>query len=156
MPTIASMTIGKKATRKTISTLEVIPKPNHTRKSGASATLGWTTPSGLLSYNECPGNATAPGAARGMRHLKLLLFRAAYNLPVTLGLARGVFARHGLGLEIAYTRGSQMVVDSLGAGDYDVGVLSADDVVYEVEAHGADLFMFMGLHGGILTLVARP
>jgi NitT/TauT family transport system substrate-binding protein len=91
-----------------------------------------------------------------MRHLSVLLFRAAYNLPVTLGLARGVFARHGLGLEIAYTRGSQMVVDSLAAGDYDVGVLSADDVVYEVEAHGADLFMFMGLHGGILTLVARP
>jgi ABC-type nitrate/sulfonate/bicarbonate transport system substrate-binding protein len=28
--------------------------------------------------------------------------------------------------------------------------------VYEVEAHGSDLFIFMGLHGGILQLVARP
>jgi ABC-type nitrate/sulfonate/bicarbonate transport system substrate-binding protein len=91
-----------------------------------------------------------------MTRVKLLLFRAAYNLPVTLGMARGVFARHGLDLEIAYTRGSQMVVDGLRAGEYDLGVLSADDVVYEVQAHGADLFMFMGLHGGILTLVGRP
>lgn len=88
--------------------------------------------------------------------VRIILFRAAYNLPVTLGRARGVFARHGLALEIAYTRGSQMVSAGLRSGDYDAGVLSADDVVYEVEAHGADLFMFMGLHAGILALVARP
>jgi ABC-type nitrate/sulfonate/bicarbonate transport system substrate-binding protein len=91
-----------------------------------------------------------------MQRLRLSLFRAAYNLPVTLGLARGVFARHGLAVDIEYTRGSKMVTDGLLAGDYDLGVLSADDVVYEVETHGADLFMFMGLHGGILSLVARP
>lgn len=88
--------------------------------------------------------------------VRIILFRAAYNLPVTLGLARGVFARHGLGLEITYTRGSQMVSTGLLSGEYDAGVLAADDVVYEVEAHGADLFMFMGLHAGILALVARP
>ncbi len=90
------------------------------------------------------------------RRLRLILFRAAYNLPVTLGLARGVFARHGLELDIAYTRGSQMVSDALLDGERDLGVLAADDVVYEVERRGADLFIFMGLHAGILTLMARP
>ena len=85
-----------------------------------------------------------------------MLFRAAYNLPVTLGVQRGVFASHGLDLDIVYTRGSQMAVELLRTGERDLGVLSADDVVYEVEAHGSDLFIFMGLHGGILTLVARP
>lgn len=93
-----------------------------------------------------------------MQHepLRIILFRAAYNLPVTLGLGRGVFARHGLALDITYTRGSQMTSAGLLSGEYDLGVLAADDVVYEVEAHGADLFMFMGLHAGILTLIARP
>ena len=91
-----------------------------------------------------------------MRRLKLILFRAAYNLPVTAGIARGVFARHGLELDILYTRGSKMVVDALSSGDRDLGVLSADDVVYEVETNAADLFIFMGLHGGILQLIARP
>ena len=91
-----------------------------------------------------------------MRVLKVILFRAAYNLPVTAGMARGVFARHGLELDIAYTRGSQMVTQALLDGERDLGVLSADDVVYEVEAHGADLFIVMGLHGGILQLIARP
>jgi ABC-type nitrate/sulfonate/bicarbonate transport system substrate-binding protein len=88
--------------------------------------------------------------------MRALFFRAAYNLPVTLGVARGLYARHGLDLEIAYTRGSTMVTEGLLSGRYDLGVLSADDIVYEVETHGADLFMFMGLHAGILTLVARP
>lgn len=86
----------------------------------------------------------------------MILFRAAYNLPVTAGLARGVFAGHGLDVDLAYTRGSQMVTEGLRSGSYDIGVLSADDVIYEVETHGADLFMFMGLHAGILTLIARP
>lgn len=91
-----------------------------------------------------------------LTRVRALLFRAAYNLPVTSGVVQGVFARHGLDVEIAYTRGSTMVTEGLRSGAYDLGVLAADDVVYEVEAHGADLFMFMGLHAGILSLVARP
>jgi len=88
--------------------------------------------------------------------LTVMLFRAAYNLPVTAGLAGGFFAKHGLELDIRYTRGSKMLSDALLEGRCDLGVLSADDVVYEVEARRADLFMFMGLHGGILRLIARP
>ncbi len=49
-----------------------------------------------------------------------------------------------------------MTSDALLDGERDLGVLAADDVVYEVERRSADLFMFMGLHAGILTLMARP
>ena len=91
-----------------------------------------------------------------MRRLRVILFRAAYNLPVTAGMTRGIFAKQGLELDIVYTRGSKMVTESLLGGDCDLGVLAADDVVYEVETNGADLFAFMGLHAGILQLVARP
>ena len=84
-----------------------------------------------------------------------MLFRAAYNLPVTLGMERGVFARHGLDLDVAYTRGSLMTSESLLSGEREVGVLAADDVVYEVERRSADLSIFLGLNGGILTLMAR-
>jgi NitT/TauT family transport system substrate-binding protein len=91
-----------------------------------------------------------------LTRLQLILFRAAYNLPVTAGIANGVFAKHGLELDITYTRGSKMTIDALRDGGCDLGVLSADDVVYEVEANAAELFIFMGLHAGILVLVARP
>ena len=89
------------------------------------------------------------------RSVKLILFRAAYNLPVTLGLERGVFARHGLELDIAYTSGSVMTSAALIGGERDIGVLAADDVVYEVEKRGADLFIFAGLNAGMLTLMTR-
>jgi ABC-type nitrate/sulfonate/bicarbonate transport system substrate-binding protein len=91
-----------------------------------------------------------------VQRLKLIFFRAAYNLPVTAGMERGIFAKHGLELDIVYTRGSQMTSAALLGGECDIGALAADDVVYEVEAHGADLFAFLGLHGGILQLVGRP
>ncbi len=88
--------------------------------------------------------------------LRLILFRAAYNLPVSAGIAQGIFARHGLELEIVYTRGSAMTIEALASGDCALGVLGADDVVYEVETHSRDLFIACGLHAGILQLVARP
>lgn len=39
-PTAVLMTIGKKAIRNAIRTFGSSPKPNHTRKSGATATFG--------------------------------------------------------------------------------------------------------------------
>jgi len=35
-----------------------------------------------------------------MQRLTLMLFRAAYNLPVTAGSTLGLFAKHGLVLDI--------------------------------------------------------
>jgi ABC-type nitrate/sulfonate/bicarbonate transport system substrate-binding protein len=85
-----------------------------------------------------------------------MYFRAAYNLPITLGLEHGVFARHGLDLEIAYTRGSRMSGASLVSGAQDLGALALDDVVYAVEKRHADLFAFMGYNSGTIQLMARP
>lgn len=88
--------------------------------------------------------------------LKVIYFRAAYNLPVTLGVERGVFARHGLELDIAYTKGSIMISEALLSGDRDLGALAMDDIVYEVEKRNADLFAFMGYNSGTIQLMARP
>src|SRR3712207_8544752 len=38
--------------------------------------------------------------------LKLIQFRAAYNLPVHAGIETAIFARHDLSLATAYTPGS--------------------------------------------------
>ena len=37
--------------------------------------------------------------------LRLIQFRAGYNLPVHAGREKGIFERHGLDIEIAYTPG---------------------------------------------------
>ena len=88
--------------------------------------------------------------------LKLIQFRAAYNLPVHAGIETGIFARHGLALETAYTPGSLYISQALKEGQYDVGHTGADDVIAAVENDDSDLFIFMGLHSGLFTLVGAP
>jgi len=91
-----------------------------------------------------------------MSSLNVMLFGTGSNVVVTAGVARGVFSRHGLTLDIAYTQGSEMLCETLRAGGCDIGVLAADDVVYEVERRGLDFFLFMGIHAGLLSLMVRP
>jgi ABC-type nitrate/sulfonate/bicarbonate transport system substrate-binding protein len=89
--------------------------------------------------------------------VKLIQFRAAYNLPVHAGIEAGIFARHGLALETAYTPSSLYTSQALQEGQYDIGHTGADDVIAAVEsADGSDLFIFMGLHSGLFTLVGAP
>ncbi len=91
-----------------------------------------------------------------MSTLNLMLFGTGSNVVVTAGVALGMFARHGLTLDVAYTQGSEMLCETLRTGACDIGVLAADDVVYEVEQRKADFFLFMGIHAGLLSLMARP
>jgi ABC-type nitrate/sulfonate/bicarbonate transport system substrate-binding protein len=89
--------------------------------------------------------------------LKLIQFRAAYNLPVHAGMETGIFARHGLALETAYTPGSLYISEALKEGRYQIGHTGADDIIAAVENNdGSDLFIFMGLHSGLFTLVGAP
>jgi ABC-type nitrate/sulfonate/bicarbonate transport system substrate-binding protein len=88
--------------------------------------------------------------------LRLIQFRAAYNLPVHAGIETGIFARHGLALETAYTPGSLYISQALKEGQYDVGHTGADDIIAAVENDDSDLFIFMGLHSGLFSLVGAP
>lgn len=94
---------------------------------------------------------------KGMQTIRLIQFRAAYNLPIHAGMEQGIFAQHDLALEIAYTPGSAFVCQALRDGSADIGFTAADDIIADVEADpGSDLFMYMGLHGGLFTLVSAP
>ncbi len=94
--------------------------------------------------------------------LRLIQFRAGYNLPVHVAIEIGHFARRGLQVEVSYTPGSQYLIETLKTGQFQIGHAAADDVVAEVEnqkgtsGEGSDLFLFMGLHGGLLNLVGSP
>src|SRR6266508_2567018 len=89
--------------------------------------------------------------------VKLLQFRAAYKLPVHAGIETGIFAQHALTLETAYTPGSLYINQALKEGRCDIGHTGADDIIADVERDdSSDLFMFMGLHSGLFTLVGVP
>lgn len=89
--------------------------------------------------------------------VKLLQFRAAYNLPVHAGIETGIFARHALTVETDYTPGSLYTNQALKEGRCDIGHTGADDIIADIESDpGSDLFIFMGLHSGLFTLVGAP
>jgi ABC-type nitrate/sulfonate/bicarbonate transport system substrate-binding protein len=94
-----------------------------------------------------------------LRRLRLIQFKAGYNLPVHAGREKGIFARHGLEIEFAYTPGSLYLAEALRKGEFEIGHTGADDVIADVEDYGGGphgLFLFMGLHSGLLSLVGAP
>ena len=94
--------------------------------------------------------------------IRLIQFRAGYNLPVHVAIERGHFDRGGLEVEVAYTPGSAYLSEALKSGEFHIGHTGADDVVADVEGQitgrdgGTDLFLFMGIHSGLLSLVGSP
>ena len=89
--------------------------------------------------------------------IRLIQFRAAYNLPVHAAMENGAFAAAGLAVEAEYTPGSAFLVEAVRTGRCAIGHAAADDVVCDVENQpGSDLFAFMGLHSGLLSLVGAP
>jgi ABC-type nitrate/sulfonate/bicarbonate transport system substrate-binding protein len=95
-------------------------------------------------------------------HLRLLQFRAGYNLPVHAAVEHGIFATHDLEVEVAYTPGSDYLIEALQTGKCEIAHPAADDLVAAVESKShennpeVDLFLFMGLHSGLLSLIAAP
>jgi ABC-type nitrate/sulfonate/bicarbonate transport system substrate-binding protein len=94
--------------------------------------------------------------------LRLIQFRAGYNLPVHVAVERGHFARYGLQVDVTYTPGSLPLLEGLKAGQFEIGYAAADDLVAEVEGPRGrgvpepDLFLFMGLYSGLISLVGAP
>jgi ABC-type nitrate/sulfonate/bicarbonate transport system substrate-binding protein len=71
-----------------------------------------------------------------LRRLRLIQFKAGYNLPVHVGLQKGIFERHGLEIDFAYTPGSLYLAEALRKGEFEIGHTGADDVIADVEDYG--------------------
>lgn len=94
-----------------------------------------------------------------VNHLRLIQFKAGYNLSVHVGREKEIFERHGLEIEFTYTPGSLYLSEALRNEEFEIGHTGADDVVADVEDFGggpSGLFLFMGLHGGLLSVVGAP
>src|SRR2546422_5888356 len=93
-----------------------------------------------------------------LSHLRLIQFRAGYNLPVHAAIEYGIFAKYGLEIEVAYTPGSDYLIEALRSGKFEIGHPAADDVVAagarEEDKHRRDnaIFIFLWIPYGRLTL----
>ena len=96
-------------------------------------------------------------------NLKTVSFGGATNLQSWVAQDRGFFAREGLNVDLSRTRGSAQEVRDLLSGKFDIMSSAFDNTAAYMQGQGetpldgaSDLVVFMGVHSGLNSLVARP
>jgi ABC-type nitrate/sulfonate/bicarbonate transport system substrate-binding protein len=104
--------------------------------------------------------AVAPAFAQ--TKLAMVGFGGASNLPVWVAQERGLFAKEGLEVTFDRTPSSGALFRNLMAGKYQIASAAFDNVVAYVEGQaeqtieGFDAVSFLGVHGGLVSLMTRP
>src|SRR5204863_142417 len=83
-------------------------------------------------------------------------FPNAKALPLHAGVAKGIFARRGVTLELSFTENSTAQREGLAAGRFDVVHAAVDNAVAWVESHGLLLERYIAAYVESLRWVRRP
>lgn len=107
--------------------------------------------------------AQAPGSRGAPQVLRLATLDAASDLPLWVAQQQRFFDYVALRVLVTRTDDPELVVAGLQAGRFDIGLVSADDLISRprgpgrTRVHGAsELFAFMGVDAGLFSFVARP
>ena len=99
----------------------------------------------------------APAAhAQTPQLLKLNTFPNATNLALYQGEARGIFAKHGVALEVEFTQNSEDQRRKLGTGQVDIAYSAIDNAVAMVELAKQDVVIVSGGDTSMMELMVRP
>jgi ABC-type nitrate/sulfonate/bicarbonate transport system substrate-binding protein len=110
----------------------------------AAAALGMLAASGALA-----------GAAEATR-IRVNTFPNAKALPVYVGLAKGLFAAHGLAVELENTESSQSQRDGLAAGRFQIAHAALDNAVAMIEVAKRDVVIVSGGDSGMNEFFVQP
>jgi ABC-type nitrate/sulfonate/bicarbonate transport system substrate-binding protein len=91
------------------------------------------------------------------------VFPGGFNWPIYVGQDKQIFDRHGITVELQDTPDSVTQMTDFSLGRFDIAMTAVDNIVAYVEGQGQapigpqpDLFAFMGVDTGFLSLVASP
>jgi ABC-type nitrate/sulfonate/bicarbonate transport system substrate-binding protein len=91
---------------------------------------------------------TAGSAAADDTLVRLNTFPNARSLPFYVGVTKGLFAKHGIKLEIEFTENSKSQREGLASGKFDVVHSAVDNAVAMVEMAKVDVVIVSGGDGG--------
>ncbi len=80
--------------------------------------------------------------------VRLNTFPTARSLPFFVGIDKGIFARHGIKLEVEFTGSSKAQREALAAGKFEVVHSAVDNAVAMVEVAKVDVVIVSGGDGG--------
>ncbi len=86
------------------------------------------------------GIASAQDPAR----MRVKVFPGAQNLPLFAGVAKGMFAKRGIAVDLLFTVNSTELRDGLANGDIEVAHSAVDNSVAMVELAGKDTIIVSG------------
>ena len=92
--------------------------------------------------------AAAAGAAEPAT-VRVNSFPNAKALPLHAGVAQGIFARHGLALQLSFTENSTQQREGLAAGEFDIVHSAVDNAVAIVETAKRDVLIVSGGDSGM-------
>jgi ABC-type nitrate/sulfonate/bicarbonate transport system substrate-binding protein len=99
--------------------------------------------------------AATVGAAELMP-LRVNVFPGAQNLPIYVGLARGIFEQRGIKLELQFTPNSDQQRAGLAAGKFEVAHAAVDNAVAMVEMGKQDVIIVMGGDSSMNEFIVQP
>ena len=75
-------------------------------------------------------------------------FPTARSLPFFVGIEKGIFGRHGIRLELAFTENSKAQRDDLAVGKFEVVHSAVDNALAMIEVAKIDVVIVSGVDGG--------
>lgn len=95
--------------------------------------------------------------------LTVNVFPGGFNWPIYVAQDKGLFAKHGLAVELQGTPDSVTQMTDFSLGKFDIAMTAVDNIVAYVEGQGQapigpqpEFCAFMGVDTGFLSLVAAP
>jgi ABC-type nitrate/sulfonate/bicarbonate transport system substrate-binding protein len=103
------------------------------------------------------GSARLPQAkAQGLTKLKVMMFPGLTMFPMFVGEHKGLFAKHGISVEVLRAPNSKIQREGLAKGDHQIIHTAADNPVAMVELAKSDAVIVMGGDHGFNYIFAQP
>ena len=100
--------------------------------------------------------AAAQGRAAELMALRVNAFPNAKALPLHAGIAKGIFARHGLNVALQLTENSKSQREGLAAGKFDIAQAALDNAVAMIEVAKQDVVILSGGDSGMNEFIVQP
>lgn len=103
-----------------------------------------------MMHRAAPGES--PPASKTLR---VNVFLVASNLPLLVGLEKGIFAHNRLEIDVQYTPNSDQQRDGLAAGKFEIAHSGIDNAVAMVDQAKEDVAVVMGGDAGMNEFMVR-
>lgn len=105
----------------------------------------------------CLSLAILPAAAAAQpAKVRVNVFPGAQNLSLYIGMAHGIFAKHGLDLDLQFTPNSQQQRDGLAQRRFEIAHAAVDNAVAMVESAHQDVIIVMGGDSSMNEFFIQP